>query len=306
MTRYNNKTYRVDDIDFNTCASDTFRQHDIEMPYTDYYKKQYNITIQDLKQNLLLSRKEVRISGERDKREYEFLLVPELCYLTGLTDEMRTNYTVMKDLATYTKLSPYQRVLCFKQFVNNVNTTPDSKEVLDNWGLSLDPEPYTLKARMLGEEKIIFGRGKEFGAGPQADFSRHATSNQLLEPMDIQNWLLMFIAREKSVADAFESNAMKVSGPTGMRIAAARRVELPNDRTETFIGALRKELADLKTQIVVIIFPSLRDDRYAAVKRVLCSEIPTPSQVINSKTLRNEAKNRSIVQKIILQVKKMI
>jgi aubergine-like protein len=53
---------------------------------------------------------------------------------------------------------------------------------------------------------------------------------------------------------------------------------------------------------VVIIFPTLRDDRYAAVKRVLCSDIPCPSQCINAKTLKNEAKNRSIVQKILLQM----
>lgn len=94
----------------------------------------------------------------------------------------------------------------------------------------------------------------------------------------------------------------KVSGPTGMRVQPPRRVELQNDRTETFVNALRKELNDARIQIVVILFPSLRDDRYAAVKRVLCSEIPLPSQVIHSKTLRNETKNRSIVQKIVLQM----
>lgn len=54
--------------------------------------------------------------------------------------------------------------------------------------------------------------------------------------------------------------------------------------------------------MVVTIFPTLRDDRYAAVKKTLCADIACASQCINSKTLRNEAKNRSIVQKIILQM----
>lgn len=79
-------------------------------------------------------------------------------------------------------------------------------------------------------------------------------------------------------------------------------MELQNDRTETYINEIRSQLNDKKIQIVVTIFPTLRDDRYAAVKRVVCSEIPCPSQCINSKTLRNEAKNRSIVQKILLQM----
>lgn len=81
-----------------------------------------------------------------------------------------------------------------------------------------------------------------------------------------------------------------------------RHVELKDDRTETYVQTLRKELNDAKIQIVVILFPSLRDDRYSAIKRVLCTDIPLPSQVILSKTLRNDTKNRSIVQKIILQM----
>lgn len=55
-------------------------------------------------------------------------------------------------------------------------------------------------------------------------------------------------------------------------------------------------------QLVVTLFPTLRDDRYAAVKKVLCFDLPCASQCINTKTLRNENKNRSIVLKILLQM----
>lgn len=174
MTRYNNKTYRVDDIVFDQKPSDTFPHHEGPITYVDYYKKQYNIDVKDKNQPLLLSRQELRISGEKEKREYVFCLLPELAYLTGLDDKMRKNYIVMKDLAAYTKLTPYQRVLSYKKYVENVNTTPEAKNILSQWGLSLDPEPYKLNARLLDEEKIIFGRNKELPAGPQADFSRHS------------------------------------------------------------------------------------------------------------------------------------
>lgn len=302
MTRYNNKCYHVDDVVFDKSPKDTFPHGDGEISYIDYYKKQYNIDIRDLKQPMLISRKEVRISGEREKREYVFLLVPELCFLTGLSEKERSNYTAMKDLAAHTKLSPLQRVGAFKKFVENVNNNAQAKEVLSQWGLSLDPEPMKITARLLDEERIIFGRSKELGVGPQADFSRHATSNEVLDPINLQKWLLVYVKTNQSEADAFESTLLKVSAPTGIRVVPSRRVMIENDRTETFISSIRKELTDPNIQIVVIIFPSMRDDRYAAVKRVLCSEIPIPSQVINSKTLKNETKNRSIVQKIILQM----
>lgn len=37
-------------------------------------------------------------------------LVPELCRLTGLTDEMRANNSLMKDLAVYTRVDPESRI----------------------------------------------------------------------------------------------------------------------------------------------------------------------------------------------------
>lgn len=302
MTRYNNKCYRVDDVIYDKNPNSTFPYGDGEITYVNYYKKQYNIDVRDLNQPMLISRKEVRISGEREKREYVFLLVPELCYLTGLTDAFRTNFRAMKDLAAYTKISPLQRVGAYKKFVDNVNKNADAKEVLMQWGLSLDKDPLKVTARLLDEEHIIFARNKQFGVGPVADFSRHATSNEVLDPINLQKWILVYVKQNKNEADAFEQNLLKVSGPTGIRVVPSRRIQLDNDRAETFVTSIKKELTDPNIQIVVIIFPSMRDDRYAAVKRVLCSEIPVPSQVINSKTLGNDAKNRSIVQKILLQM----
>ena len=47
-------------------------------------------------------------------------LVPELCYLTGLTDEMRSDFHVMKDISMYTRITPNQRQGAVKKFVTNI------------------------------------------------------------------------------------------------------------------------------------------------------------------------------------------
>ena len=36
-------------------------------------------------------------------------LVPELCFMTGLTDAMRADFRIMKELGNYTRLTPPQR-----------------------------------------------------------------------------------------------------------------------------------------------------------------------------------------------------
>ena len=57
-----------------------------------------------------------------------------------------------------------------------------------------------------------------------------------------------------------------------------------------------------QVQLVVVLFPTKREDKYNAVKKLLCSERPCPSQMIVTKTVSDERKLRSVVQKISLQI----
>lgn len=60
-----------------------------------------------------------RMSGSEQKVEFMICLVPELCQLTGLTDDQRSNFRLMKDVATYTRITPNQRHAAFKKVTNN-------------------------------------------------------------------------------------------------------------------------------------------------------------------------------------------
>lgn len=48
-------------------------------------------------------------------------LLPEFSYMTGLTDAMRNDHRVMKDIAMYTRITPNQRQAALKKFIDNVN-----------------------------------------------------------------------------------------------------------------------------------------------------------------------------------------
>lgn len=90
LTSYNNKTYRIDDVDFTINPMNTFVTRDGEVSYKAYYKRKYNIDIHDPRQPLLISK-----AKERDIRAGlapMISLVPELCRATGLTDRMKSDY----------------------------------------------------------------------------------------------------------------------------------------------------------------------------------------------------------------------
>lgn len=133
-----------------------------------------------------------------------FCLIPELCYITGLTDEMRSQFTIMKDLAVYTKLTPCQRVAAYKKYVENINKHPEAKQKLTDWGLTLDSDPCQVTARVLNKEVVIFGQNMSYDIGANADFSRYATSCEVLEPVNLQNWILVYTMNDKKTAEAFE------------------------------------------------------------------------------------------------------
>ena len=62
------------------------------------------------------------------------------------------------------------------------------------------------------------------------------------------------------------------------QVQEPKMVEVINDRTESYLRALRELIAP-RLQMVMIVFPTSRDDRYSAVKKLCCIESPIPSQV---------------------------
>ena len=81
LTDYNNKTYKVDDVDYKSSPSSTFDTRNGSITYIEYYKTKYNIVIKDKLQPMLISRAKSRdLRGGSDQL---IVLVPELCRATG-------------------------------------------------------------------------------------------------------------------------------------------------------------------------------------------------------------------------------
>lgn len=67
-----------------------------------------------------------------------FCLVPELCYMTGLTAEMLSDFRMMKEVAQHTRISPNQRMLALRKYLDNVRQSEQAQKILKDWGLQLD------------------------------------------------------------------------------------------------------------------------------------------------------------------------
>lgn len=300
LTRYNNKTYRIDDIAFDQNPTSTFTFHTGEqMSYVDYYSKVYGIELQDLEQPLLIHRPKDK-EQQKGRKLGLVCLVPELCNITGLTDAVRQDFRVMKDIAAHTRVGPMQRQQAMLKFIDNINSCPEALQELTSWGVQLDQTMLQTEGRLLPFEKIILG-STSFISSPQADWGQQAVKEQVITPVPLRNWLVLYVNRDKSKAVEFVSMMNKVTPAMGIEVHQPNMLELRDDRTETYLRMIREHL-NPQTQVVVVIFPTSRDDRYSAVKKLCCVESPVPSQVINAKTISQQNKLRSVTQKIALQI----
>jgi aubergine len=77
LTRYNNRTYRINDIEWNASPLSTFSYQKGKSTYLQYYAMQHHLQIQDRTQPLLFHK-------PRRKNADRIYLIPELCSMTGL------------------------------------------------------------------------------------------------------------------------------------------------------------------------------------------------------------------------------
>lgn len=206
----------------------------------------------------------------------------------------------MRDIASFTRVTPNQRVEAARKYIAKVNETPSARELLEKWGLQLSDDILRLQGRQLPAEEIKFGANK-IVSGVKGDFGHEICNSVLFEVIDLTNWILMYTRQDIKYKDEFILNVNRCASGMGLHWRPPIEYMLPDDRTETYAISLRKYLQP-NTQMVVFICPTSRDDRYATIKKICCGENPVASQVINARTLANQQKNRSIVQKILMQM----
>ncbi|XP_068460934.1 piwi-like protein 2 [Clinocottus analis] len=304
ITRYNNCTYRIDAIQWDKSPKDTFTLMDgTETTFVEYYSKNYGIAIKEMDQPLLMHRpKERSKPGGKQIITGEILLVPELSFMTGIPEKMRKDFRSMKDLNMHINVNGEQYTHSLKQLLKNISTNPESRKELAQWGLDIDSEIMVTKGRILPLETICL-QSSSSTAGADVSWSREVVRDASISSVPLKIWAIFYPRRCAEQAEELVSTFIKVSGPIGMRLERPIRVELRDDRTETYIKSIHSQLTnEPNMQLVVSIMVGNRDDLYSAIKKLCCVKSPIPSQAINIRTISQPLKLKSIAQKILLQM----
>lgn len=108
-TIYSKRNYRVDDIAFDKNPSNTtFNWNGKNISIFNYYEVSHKIKIKDKNQPLF-----VQNNIDNDGKLTTLYLVPELCLLAGIDDDMVKDRDFMKNLANETKFKPDGKIFFY-------------------------------------------------------------------------------------------------------------------------------------------------------------------------------------------------
>ncbi|XP_039277685.1 piwi-like protein Siwi [Nilaparvata lugens] len=300
LTSYGNTaTYKVDDVDFTSNPDTTFDMKGVKTTIRDYYNSKYGLKIQDGRQPLLVSRPKAR--DERGGRDGPIFLVPELCRMTGITDEMRNNQNLMRAMADRTRMDSRTRQERLMVFQKRFTQTPKNAEELKNWNLSLSKNLVSMNSRILPPERVLFGGGNAVTLDRGPDWTNNFRNCSLLATSAISNWVVVGLSNAQRDIQEFVSLLQKSARGMGLRIDQPQWMNLDDDRVNSCVGVLDRVLSRDLPQIILFPVSNNRADRYSAIKRKTYVDRAVPSQVVALKTLRKKGL-MSIATKVAIQM----
>uniref|UniRef100_A0A2K5E1P0 Piwi like RNA-mediated silencing 3 n=3 Tax=Platyrrhini TaxID=9479 RepID=A0A2K5E1P0_AOTNA len=270
------------------------------------FLQQHKEIITAMKQPLLVSQGRWK-KGQTGTQRQPILLIPQLCYMTGLTDEIRKDYTSMKDLAAKTKLSPKERHNSLKGLMKSMKEEK-VQALLQLWDFRFDSNLLSLQGRVLSNANIFQGR-RMVQANACGEWAREVREVPLLSPVPLHSWLLLYSRNCSRQAMILKDHLQEVTAPMGITMRPAHMIEV-DGHADSYTHILQKytrsalqmvRISCLLVFEVICILPNDDKDRYDHIKKYLCTTFPIPSQCVVKRTIE-KVQARTIITKIAQQM----
>ena len=116
--------------------------------------------------------------------------MPELCNMTGLSDEQRANFKLMQEMGAFTRQDPVKRTQTLKKFSDRLNNNPQVSENMKAWNLALGKDLMALRGRILEPEVILGNRKTASCKVDNADWSSGFRNWNQFSVVNLQKWPL--------------------------------------------------------------------------------------------------------------------
>ena len=299
MTSYNSRTYRITDIDFDSSPDSEFeRGVNEKISYFNYYKEKYNVTIKDKNQPMLIHK--------HPKTNQKIVLIPELCNLTGLSDAMRNNFRLMKELSKVSNMPCTERIKQTQRLFDIMSDNSQCQTEMDLWNVVIHKQPIEVTGKRLNVGKLIMG---EKFKGPERiildansdDLDRQIQTKMYSQPKIGKCAIFCSKQDQKSYSKFIDVLCQSVK-TFKYSMDRPKQFIVNSNRIEDWCAMLKKNL-NPSVEFVIMILPGNKNNPlYKDIKKMMLCDLPIPCQAVCSKTIDRGKNLRSIVNKILIQI----
>lgn len=296
MAKYGNfKCYRIERVLLNENPLSSFNTKGGTMKYTEYYKNKYNITIKNQRQPLLLA------SAEKNQTDNP-KLVPELCVLTGISEEMRRDFRAMNDIANYTRLQPADRLRVATGLAERMTRDPACRAICDEYCMEINPNPIVVDGIRLPAEVIKVGNNASDNI--QIDNKGcFVLRSKILTPRPINNWIVLTTERDSQARDMLIKTLINKAGQVGLNMGQAIQMDYQPRNLKNIIASLHQPQGGRPVPQIALIVIGPNDKRgYNDIKEACALTSGIPTQCLKVNNLNNPKKFDSIMSKIVIQM----
>jgi len=301
ITNYNYKTYKIEEVTFDMSPSSEFEDSKgNKMTFYEYYDKRWGLKIKDIYQPLIVTTpKEKGLDGKQRPR---IQLVPELCHMTGISDEQKNDFHFMKVLGEYTRVGPQKKTQSLEKFSERVNTVDKIKESLEKWDLKFSNKLTELTGRVLDPEQIIGSKSSTSYQSSNADWGRALSKWTCQSVVPLKKWVVIVPNNIKAQLDNFLDSLQKVFPGIGMTVSKPKIETIPGSKMGDYVLAM-DAWSEKRPELLMVCVPNNKSvDLYSAIKTKCCVKSPIPSQVITGTIMGKEKGLMSVATKVALQM----
>jgi aubergine-like protein len=296
MAKYGNyKCYRIDRIILNENPGSSFNTKGGSMKFTEYYKNRYNITIKNMRQPLLLT------TPERGQ-DAGTKLVPELCVLTGISEDMRRDFRAMNDIAAFTRLAPADRLNTAIGLSRRLAEDRACRAICDEYCMEIDPRPIVVDGIKLPAEQIKVGPADSdtIGIDQRGNF---VLRSRLMDSKPIDNWCILTTERDAGNRDKVIKTLMNKAQQINLRLGQPIQMDYQPRTLKDIIQRLNVPSGGRPVPQIALVVIGPNDKRgYNDIKEACALTSGIPTQCLKANNVNNPKKVDSIMSKLIVQM----
>ncbi|CAD8091753.1 unnamed protein product [Paramecium sonneborni] len=287
----NYRLYKISAVDFKKTPNSSFDLEDgKKTTYAQYYQDRYKIKIQDMNQPLLESL-------DRRNPDKKFYLIPELVYMTGLRDDQKSDFGLMKELAYYTKKEPGERLQIIQNMLGKLQKQLGASQII----LKSDS---STTAYICQQPQLTFANQRKLDADPTGFF---ILKDPVYQSCYIKDWFLIYQSKgrqDDDLADDLVADLQQQGGRLGIKFDKPFFINMKGNKPQDWIKELQAEFKNGLPSLVVSITDKNRDTQlYVGLKDFLLSQggAGVIHQNVTTKACKNKNK-QSIASKIAQQI----